>query len=97
MKLREYFLCAKKTKITFRVNRITISTLPCQSLTCVHDTKIKVEPQTILTDYFNAVLTTLNLSAALLSMQGQKALGFHKKYLNLCYEDEQRSYGFGTT
>ncbi len=30
-------------------------------------------------------------------MQGQKALGFHQKYLNLCSEDERRSYGFGTT
>ncbi len=30
-------------------------------------------------------------------MQCQKALGFHQKYLNLCSEDEQRSYGFGTT
>ncbi len=39
----------------------------------------------------------LNVSVALLSMQGQKALGFHQKYLNLCSEDEQRSYGFGTT
>jgi len=25
------------------------------------------------------------------------ALRFHKKYLNLCSEDEQRSYGVGTT
>ncbi len=33
----------------------------------------------------------------LLSMEGQKALGFHLKYLNLCSEDEQRSYGFGKT
>ncbi len=39
----------------------------------------------------------LNASVALLSMQGQKALGFHQKYLNLCSEDEQMSYGFGTT
>ncbi len=31
------------------------------------------------------------------SMQGQKALGFHQKYLNLCSDDERRSYGFGTT
>ncbi len=31
----------------------------------------------------------LNVSVALLSMQGQKALGFHQKYLNLCSEDEQ--------
>ncbi len=30
------------------------------------------------------------------SMQGQKALGFHQKYLNLCSEDEWRPYRFGT-
>ncbi len=30
------------------------------------------------------------------SMQGQKALGFHQKYLYLCSDDERRSYGFGT-
>ncbi len=30
-------------------------------------------------------------------MQGQEALGFHQKYLNLCSEDERRSHGFGTT
>ncbi len=39
----------------------------------------------------------LNVSVALLSMQSQKALGFHQKYLNLYSEDERRSYGFGTT
>ncbi len=39
----------------------------------------------------------LNISVGLLSMQGQKALEFHKKYINLCSEDEHRSYGFGTS
>ncbi len=34
----------------------------------------------------------LNVSAALLSMQGQKALGLQQKYLNLCSEDGRRSY-----
>ncbi len=48
-------------------------------------------------DCFNDVLSTLNVLVALLSTQGQKALGFHQKYLNLCSEDERRSYGFGTT
>ncbi len=48
-------------------------------------------------DYFNDVLTTLDVSVVLLSMQGQKALGFHQKYLHLCSEDERRSYRFGTT
>ncbi len=33
----------------------------------------------------------LNVSVTLPSMQGQKTLRFHKKYLNLCSEDEQRS------
>ncbi len=35
----------------------------------------------------------LNVVVALLSMQSQKALGFQQKYLNLCSEDEQTSYG----
>ncbi len=39
----------------------------------------------------------LNMVVVLLSMQGQKALGFHQNYLNLCFRDEWRSYGFGTT
>ncbi len=39
----------------------------------------------------------LNASVVLLPMEGQKALGFHREYLNLCSEDERRSYGFGTT
>ncbi len=38
-----------------------------------------------------------NISVALLSMEGQKALGFYQKYLHLNSEDERRSYGFGTT
>ncbi len=39
----------------------------------------------------------LNVVVALLSIQGQKALWFHQKHLNLCSEDEQRSYGFRMT
>ncbi len=38
-----------------------------------------------------------NISVVLLSMEGLKALGLYQKYLNLCSEDERRSYGFGTT
>ncbi len=29
--------------------------------------------------------------------EGQRAHGMHQKYLNLCSEDERRSYGFGMT
>ncbi len=50
-------------------------------------------------DYFNDVLTTfLNLECGccITSYACQNALGFYQKYLNLCSEDEQRSYGFGT-
>ncbi len=39
----------------------------------------------------------LNISVSLLTMAGQKALGFHQKYLNLCSKDEQMSFGFGKT
>ncbi len=39
----------------------------------------------------------LNISVALLSIQGQKALECHQKYLYLCSEDERRSYGLRTT
>ncbi len=39
----------------------------------------------------------LNVSVAFLSMEGQKALGFHQKYLNLCYEDKQSPLRFETT
>ncbi len=38
-----------------------------------------------------------NISVVLLSMEDQRALRFHQKHLNLCSEDERRSYGFGTT
>ncbi len=40
---------------------------------------------------------TLIVVVPLLSMEGQKALGFHQKYLNVCSEDERRSYRFETT
>ncbi len=39
----------------------------------------------------------LDMVVPLLSMEGQKALGFLQKYLNLCSEEERRSYRFGTT
>ncbi len=52
-------------------------------------------------DYFTDVLYYVsgsgNIAVALLSMEGQRALRFDQKYLNLCFEDEQWSYGFGTT
>ncbi len=38
-----------------------------------------------------------NISVALLSTEGLRALRFHQKYLNLCSEDQRRSYGFGMT
>ncbi len=38
-----------------------------------------------------------NISVVLLFMEDQRARRFHQKYLNLCSEDERRSYGFGTT
>ncbi len=61
--------------------------------------KITVEPlmsQTILPMSLY-VSGSGNISVALLSLEGQKARGFHQKHLNLCSKDERRSYGFGTT
>ncbi len=51
-------------------------------------------------DYFNDVLAmflSLDRVRILAVYESQRALGFHQKYLNLCSEDERRSYGFGTT
>jgi len=48
----------------------------------------------------NVITTSKALNFVVITSQsiwGQKALGFHQKYLNLCSEDEQRSYGFTTT
>ncbi len=39
----------------------------------------------------------LTVLVPFLSMEGQRALGFHPKYLNLCSKDEWRSFGFETT
>ncbi len=39
----------------------------------------------------------LNVVVPIQSMESQKTLGFHQKYLNLSSEDEQRPYGFGMT
>ncbi len=39
----------------------------------------------------------LIMLGSLRSMEGQRALWFHQKYLNLCSKDERRSYGVGTT
>ncbi len=38
----------------------------------------------------------LNFSVVLLSMESEKSLWFHQKYLNL-YSEDERSYRFGTT
>ncbi len=51
-------------------------------------------------DYFTDLLATfldLDHVRTLAVMEGLRALRFHQKYLNLCFEDEQRSYRFGTT
>ncbi len=39
----------------------------------------------------------LNVAVALLSMQGQKALKLRYFLWGLCFKDERRSYGLGTT
>ncbi len=44
---------------------------------------------TLHIDYF--ISGSGNISVVLLFMEGQRAIGFHQKYLNLCSKDEQRS------
>ncbi len=83
-------MCTKKTKIKTLLNNFF-------SFMSVFDTRSQ--------KYHNATILTmsllpfwaLNAVVALLYMQGQKALGFHKEYLNLCSKDERRSHGFGMT
>ncbi len=138
MRLREYLLCAKKTKITTSFNNFfsSVSVFNVCSReyhgTCVwccwsrnkqknsteivelshyfvffaHKKysrsfiKLRLNPWCHM-DYFNDVLTTFVglkcVSSLAVYMEGQKALGFHQKYLNLCSEDERRLYLFGTT
>ncbi len=51
-------------------------------------------------DYFNDVLATfldLDRGNILAVYGGSESSQNSSKYLDLCSEDEQRSYGFGTT
>ncbi len=50
-------------------------------------------------DYLNDVLATfLSLKCvSSVAVYGSESSRIHQKYLNLCSEDEQRSYKFGTT
>ncbi len=51
-------------------------------------------------DYFTDVLSMfldLDHVRTLAILEGLRAVRFHQKYLNLCSEDERRSYRFGTT
>jgi len=54
-------------------------------------------------DYFYDVfnnflrLASFNSSRSLWTRRSDPALRFHQKYLNLCSEDERRSYRVGTT
>ncbi len=49
-------------------------------------------------DYFNDVLNNFQgLECGSYIGMVRKLSDFNQKYLNFCSEDEQRSYGFGTT
>ncbi len=74
-------------------------TLYCNGSNYVHAMafiKLLVGTWTILS-MFLLPFCALIVVGPFLSMEGQKALGFHQKYLNLWSGDEQRSTGFGTT
>ncbi len=97
MKQREYiFWCATNRKEKKLLNKVVIFVL--------FEHKNSLESFTVYswtTDVTWTILVmfllpfwALNVSVALLSMQGQKALRFHQKHLHLCSEDEWTSYGF---
>ncbi len=73
--------------ICFAHKRYSRSIIKLQSNHCYH------------MDYFINVLTTfLGLEgASCVAVYAGSVLGFHQKYLNLCSDDEQRLYEFGTT
>jgi len=54
-------------------------------------------------DYFMSLITFQDRQVSIpqeaygLVWRNDPALRFHQKYLNLCSEDERRSYGVGTT
>ncbi len=79
--IKSLYLFSLRTKLFSYVHKITFE---------------RLMSQTILTMSL-LPFWALKVSVALLSMQGQKALGFHQKYFCLCSDDERRSYGFGTT
>ncbi len=118
MKLQEYFLCEKNTKMTTLFNNSSLLCHTCAApcleiiyyslyfcfLLCTKSLLTASYFSGWTTDVTWTILTMsllrfwfLNMVVSLLSMQGQKALGFHQRYLNLCSQDERRSYEFGTT
>ncbi len=80
MKSKSFLKCFMAQKVSKDIVKIVHVT----SVFFIHFMKLR--------EYFLA----LNVVDVLLSMEGQRALGFHQKYVNLCSEDERRSYGFGT-
>ncbi len=86
--------CAKLFLLSLQTNRSAERRLLHQYKKYSHSViKLKLNADVAWTILTMSLLRFL----ALLSMQGQKALGFHQKYLNLCFENEWRSYWFGTT
>ncbi len=104
-KLREYFLCAKKTnnynkisKPFWRVPENVISVIYALS-TERKQRWLRWSPDVTLTILQMSLqcFCALIVVVFLLSMEGHRELRFNQKYLHLCFEDERRSYGFGTT
>jgi len=56
---------------------------------------ITVEP--LILTIFSLLFWNSKGTMTLLPVCGSDTLGFHQKYLNLCSEDERRSYRYGTT
>ncbi len=81
------------TDVTFNSRFLFVTYTIIQSIT---SSEMLVNNMDCFTDIFTKFLDlgTFQLCCCLWR---DRALRFHQKHLNLCSEDERRSYGFGTT
>jgi len=105
IKRREYFWCAKKNKITTYIVMADFKTL-LQEASERYESACRISGSERQSHVISAVwrfdtrseswFDTLIHNAPKLP-ELHWAIGFHQKYLNLCSEDERRSYRCGTT
>ncbi len=105
-KLQEYFFVCKENKNNDFIQQFFSSASTwCHfgeyhnACVCFHLNVNKAQCMHVLRKQLHTHTDTFQmaLGVACCLWEGQRALGFHHKYLNLCSEDERRFYGFGLT